>query len=371
MRLGFDAKRVFHNTTGLGNYSRDTLRILADEFPENRYFLYNPKPGKVTRLRLTANMRVCMPTKRVWQKLSSLWRQKAIVQDLLADKVEIYHGLTNELPVGIEKTNIKTVVTIHDLIFVRFPKLYSYIDGKIHFKKFKRAAEVADVVIAISEQTKSDIVEFLKIPADKIQVIYQGCHAVFKENYTKEEKQKVATKFSLPNKYLLNVGTIQERKNLLTIVKAIKNTNHHLVVVGKETEYAEKVKSYLETHKMNNRVHFLKGVEMHELAMIYQMALTFIYPSIFEGFGIPIVEALYSKTPVISSKGSCFSEAGGSNSIYIDPYDEVALLKAIFDIEKNIGLQEVMKLKGWEYAQQFNDELIGRAIMNVYKNINL
>ena len=369
MRLGFDAKRVFHNTTGLGNYSRDTLRILATQFTNHKYFLYNPKPGRVNRLALTSNMVLCMPKAKVWQKLSSLWRQKAIVKDLIADKIEIYHGLTNELPIGIEKTNIKSVVTIHDLIFVRYPELYSYIDGKIHFKKFKRAAQVADKIIAISEQTKEDIISFLDVEASKIEVIYQGCHAAFKEVYNKDQKQEVTAKYSLPSKYLLNVGTIQERKNLLTIVKAIKDTQHHLVVVGKETVYTEKVKAFIKANNMKKRVHFLQGVTMEELAMIYQMADVFIYPSIFEGFGIPIVEALYSKTPVISSKGSCFSEAGGPESIYIEPHDELALRKAILDIEDNISLQEKMILKGFEYAQRFNDDRIGDQILKLYKSL--
>ncbi|NJB82895.1 glycosyltransferase family 4 protein [Wenyingzhuangia aestuarii] len=369
MRVGFDAKRIFHNTTGLGNYSRDTVRILASYFSENSYFLYNPKPGKVDRLNLNNNMKVCLPKSKVWQKLSSLWRQKAIVKDLVADKVTIYHGLTNELPIGIENTTIKTVVTIHDLIFVRYPELYSYIDGKIHFKKFKRAAQVADRVIAISEQTKRDIVDFLGVSPNKIEVVYQGCHSAFLENYSLSEKNEVAKKYTLPSKFLLNVGTIQERKNLLTIVKAIKNTNHSLVVVGKETVYAEKVKKYIDENNMTDRVLFLKGVSMQELAIIYQMASIFIYPSIFEGFGIPIVEALYSKTPVISSVGSCFSEAGGPNSIYIEPHDEVALQQAIFNIENDTVLQKEMKEKGWQYAQQFLDEQIAKNLINVYKKL--
>ncbi|NIJ45774.1 glycosyltransferase involved in cell wall biosynthesis [Wenyingzhuangia heitensis] len=369
MRVGFDAKRIFHNITGLGNYSRDTVRIMSSYFSKNSYFLYNPKPGKIDRLKIADNLKVCFPKSKVWQKLNSLWRQKAIVKDLVSDKIEIYHGLTNELPVGIETTNIKTVVTIHDLIFVRYPELYSYIDGKIHYKKFKRAAQVADKVIAISEQTKRDIVEFLQVSPTKIEVVYQGCHSAFQKDYTSKEKEQVAKKYDLPNKYLLNVGTIQERKNLLTIVKAIKNTNHYLVVVGKETNYADKVKAYIKENNMQNRVCFLKGVSMEELAIIYQKTSIFIYPSIFEGFGIPIVEALYSKTPVISSVGSCFSEAGGPDSIYIEPHDDLALLKEINRIENDTLLQDKMKEQGWNYAQQFNDTVIANAIMDLYKGL--
>lgn len=369
MRIGFDAKRIFHNTTGLGNYSRDTVRVLSEEYPTFIYYLYNPKPGKVKRLSLKGNMKVCLPKQKIWQKLNSLWRQKAIVKDLIKDNVEVYHGLTNELPIGIEKTTIKTVVTIHDLIFLRYPELYSFIDVKIHYKKFKRAAQVADKVIAISEQTKKDIVNYLGVSETKIEVVYQGCHSCFQEDYKPEHKEQVQKKYKLPSKYLLNVGTIQKRKNLLTIVKAIQNTKHNLVVIGKETAYAQEVKQFINNNNMKGRVLFLSGVNMQELAIIYQKASIFIYPSIFEGFGIPIIEALYSKTPVISTKGGCFTEAGGPNSLYIEPCDEIAMLQAIFKIESDIGLQQEMKEKGWNYAQQFKDEKIAFKLKELYNNL--
>ena len=158
MRIGYDAKRLFHNNTGLGNYSRDLIRILTKFYTKNSYLLYNPKKGNRS-IDLASNATEILPKGKFWKKFSSFWRQKAIVKQLINDKIEIYHGLSGELPRGIENTKIKTVVTIHDLIFVRYPKLYSFFDRKIHFNKFKYAAETADIVIAISEQTKRDIIK--------------------------------------------------------------------------------------------------------------------------------------------------------------------------------------------------------------------
>ena len=202
MNIGYEAKRIFHNKTGLGNYSRDLVRILATYYPENNYLLYNPKKNK--EVLFTPNSSVIfekLPATSFYKKYYNLWRQKGIVNDLEADYVAIFHGLSGEIPSGLKNKNIKSVVTIHDLIFMRYPHLYSFFDRKIHFFKFKKSAKNADLVIAISEQTKADIMTYLKIPATKIKVIYQGCQDVFKQNYSEEEKNEVALKYNLPFRF--------------------------------------------------------------------------------------------------------------------------------------------------------------------------
>jgi len=370
IKVGFDAKRAFHNRTGLGNYSRDTIRILSNYYPSNDYYLYNPKPAKITNFYTGTNIKEILPKSKFWKKFSSIWRQKAIVKQLIDDKIDIYHGLSGEMPRGIEKTNIKTVVTIHDLIFIRYPKLYSFFDRKIHFNKFKFAAKNADVVIAISEQTKKDIVTFLGIKPDKIKVLYQGCNKVFKQTFTEDKKREVKNKYHLPKNYILNVGTVEERKNLLNIVKAIENSRFNLVVVGNtKSDYAKKVLNYIKEKQMDKRILFLKNVSMEELAILYQEAQLFVYPSIFEGFGIPIIEALYSKTPVITSKDGCFKEAGGENSIYVNPLDITDINKAIHKVLSDEELQNKMKRKGFEYVQRFNDEIIATNFNKLYTNL--
>ncbi len=369
MRIGFDGKRAFHNATGLGNYSRDLLKILATHFSDNEYFVYNTKPKKIDRLSSFKNIIEKLPESNFWKKFSSIWRQGPIVKQLKKDNLDVYHGLSGEIPRGIQKTGISTVVTIHDLIFVRYPKLYSFFDRKIHFNKFKYAAEKADKVIAISEQTKNDIVDFLKIDASKIEVIYQGCHSVFKEQISDDFKTRVKEKFKLPENFILNVGTIEERKNLLSILKAIKSLNTDLVVVGRKTEYYQRIESYLKENNLSNRVHFLEGVALKELASIYQMADIFVYPSIFEGFGIPIIEALYSKTPVITTKGGVFPEAGGPNSCYVNPNNTEEFSEAIEEILKDKSLHNEMVEKGYTFVQKFNDDVIANNIMKLYRSI--
>lgn len=369
MKIGFDAKRIFHNTSGLGNYGRDLVRILSKFYPNNTYVLYNPKPKRVHRLKSKENILEVLPEKKIWKKLSSIWRQGPILHQIKTDNIEIYHGLTGELPKGIEKTKIKTIVTVHDLIFIRFPKLYSFFDQKIHLKKVKFSVESSDKIVAISEQTKTDLIDFLKVDASKIEVIYQGCHKTFKKEKTLAFKQEVKEKFKLPEKFVLNVGAINERKNILTLIKSIKNIDVPLIVIGGKTAYFKVLDAYIKEHKFENKVRFLENVSMPELATIYQLASVFVYPSIFEGFGIPIIEALYSKTPVITSKGSCFSEAGGPNSIYVDPTNVNELSNEINKVLLDKNVQKEMTEKGFEFVQQFNDNVISEKYFAVYNQL--
>ncbi|WP_196891547.1 glycosyltransferase family 4 protein [Aureivirga marina] len=370
MKIGFDAKRIFHNATGLGNYSRDAIRILSDFYPDNQYVLYNPKEGKVNRFKQNhKNTEVKFPDSTLWKKFSSIWRQGPIVKQLLNDNIEIFHGLSNEIPKGLENTSIKSVVTIHDLIFIRYPHLYKYFDRKIHYKKFKYAAENADIVIAISEQTKQDIITYFKIPEEKIEIVYQGCSNVFKEDFSKNEKDEIRKKYHLPEQFILSVGTIEERKNLLTVAKALKGTNIPLVVVGKQTSYYDKVVSFIQENQMQNQVIFLKDLTLKTIAGLYQMATIFVYPSIFEGFGIPVIEALYSKTPVITSNVSCLPEAAGPHSILIDPTSEIQMKEAILSLWNDEDKRKEIVEKSHVFVQKFNDEEVAKNLFNVYQKL--
>ncbi len=369
MHIGFDAKRLFHNTTGLGNYSRDLVRILATHYPRHKYFLYNPKPPKVNRLTLSDHMIEKQPDNWLEKKIPALWRSKLITKVLIKDHIDIYHGLSGELPFGIQDIPVKTVVTIHDLIFLHYPKLYKPIDRKIYTAKFKYAAEKSDRIVAISQQTKQDLIRFFKIDSGKIDVIYQGCHEAFKISYDKTLKQKVKTKYRLPDHFLLNVGTIEARKNALSIVKAIKGTGHQLVLVGRQTAYAGQIHQYIKANNLQDQVRFLEGLSLQELAILYQLADIFIYPSLYEGFGIPIIEAMFSKTPVITNKKGVFPEAAGPYAYYLEePENPDEIRQMIAAVYANPDHERL--LKSYRYAQEkFSDKTIAEQYMNLYQNL--
>ncbi len=362
MKIAFDAKRFFHNTSGLGNYSRDLVRILAQYFPENEYILLNKnKSERGSDILENSNVHFVETSK------GKMSRQFKMGKDAQKQNADIFHGLSGELPLKWDKKPIKKIVTIHDLIFERYPQYYSFFDRKIHFWKFRKAANSADKIIAISEQTKRDIIQFLKVPESRIEVIYQGCHKAFKEKQSEEFIQKTKEKYSLPEKFILNVGTIEERKNLLNVVKALKDTNIPLVVVGKKTKYFRKVEQFVQQHKIS--VQFLEGVSMDELAAIYKLADIFVYPSFFEGFGIPVIEALFSKTVVITSNTSCLPEAGGPDSVYVDPENHLDIQSKIKFLWDNESERKRRADKGFQFVQQFNDEPIANNLMNLYRKI--
>ena len=373
MKIGFDAKRAFLNNTGLGNYSRDAIRVLSHFFPENKYFLFTPKEhqgNNVSFLNVRANTFTRTPKSFMSVVFKSYWRSKRVVKDLVADKIDLFHGLSHELPLGIEKTDIKTVVSIHDLIFIRYPHLFRAIDRKIYYKKFKSACDRSDKIIAVSNQTKQDIIEFFGIPEEKIVVVYQGCNDVFHHEVSAQTKREVQKKYNLPEDYILSVGSIEERKNLLTILKTLLELPHQkLVVIGDGKDYKMTCDRFIDTHNLSDRVLFLNGIDSQEMAAVYQNAQMLIYPSIFEGFGIPILEALFSKTPVISSKEGCFVEAGGSYTKYIDPLSVHEMKEAVLDIQHSTDLQNTMISKGFEYAQNFTDRKIATNLFQVYNSL--
>nr|WP_262908461.1 glycosyltransferase family 1 protein [Chryseobacterium sp. R2A-55] len=340
------------------------VRILATFYPDNQYVLLNKDQSERGREILSLPHVSFKETSK-----GSLSRQFKMGKDAQNLDADIFHGLSGELPLRWNKKPIKKIVTIHDLIFLRFPNYYSFFDRKIHFWKFKRATEQADLIIAISEQTRKDIIQFLKVPESKIEVVYQGCHQAFKEYIFPDFFEQTKMRFNLPEKFILNVGTIEERKNLLGIVKALKDTDIPLVVVGRKTKYFNRVRRFIDKNNLKNQVLFLENVSMHELAAIYRLADIFVYPSFFEGFGIPVIEALFSGTPVITSNVSCLPEAGGKDSVYINPENVDDIRAKILFLWNNESERKRRARMGLEYVQKFTDENIAKEMMKIYQKV--
>ncbi len=370
MNIAFDAKRAYLNSSGLGNYSRTLIKSLNKYYPTNQYTLFTTRQAEndfQKYISIQKNISVLEPKSFLDKKIRARWRSYGITDLLTENNIDVYHGLSNELPFNIKKFKGKKIVTVHDLIFLRYPKLYPLIDSKIYNKKFRHACDISDMIIATSEETKRDIEKYYFIPENKINVIYQSCDENYYREYSKEEIQNVITKHQLPDNFLLYVGTVEERKNLLTIVKALKLVKDiPLIVVGKKLKYFNTVMEYVRENKLKNRVIFLKDVSNIDLPVIYRMAKIFIFPSISEGFGIPIIEALTSKTPVITTLGGCFPEAGGPHSIYINPKDENVLAEKINFLLSAESDRKQIAENGFEYAKKFHPSTITQQLMSLY-----
>ncbi len=379
MNIGFDAKRAFHNTTGLGHYSRSLIHSLSVDFPENEYYLFNPKPSKNFKMEGN-NLHEILPTTFLNKLIPSAWRSNWVKNDLRKFKIDLYHGLSHEIPFNIQQTKIKSVVTIHDLIFERYPSQYSKIDVQIYRKKFLYACRNANHIIASSEQTKNDIVEFYKIEKEKITTCYQSCNPRFEKTCSETEKNTIKKKYDLPDQFFLSVGSIIERKNLLNVCKAIQllNTEIPLVVIGDGKEYKQEVKNYIQKNNLQKKIVFLaENIESNSLGYgtaadfpaIYQLAIALIYPSVFEGFGIPILEALWSKLPVITSNISSLPEVGGDAAIYVNPKNELDIAAGLKKIVEDTTFVNQLKEKSWMQAQKFSSKNAAAAVMNVYKTV--
>lgn len=384
MNIGFDAKRAYHNGTGLGHYSRTLIRSLAAYFPQHEYFLFNPKPSELFQLK-GKNIHEVLPSRLLHKTLSSIWRSAWIKNDLEKMDIDIYHGLSNEIPLDIHNSGIRSVVTIHDVIFERFPEQYSKIDVEIYKRKFKYACDHADKVIAISEQTKEDVMEFYKTPENKITVCYQSCNPAFGETVSEKTKQLVKEKYSLPDQYFIYVGSIIERKNLLNICKAIYLLRNELkiplVVIGEGTKYKQQVKDFIKQNGLDGQIIFLSEnplakvsssfLKAEDFPAIYQSAIAMIYPSFFEGFGIPVLEALCSRLPVITSNVSCLPEAGGDGAYYVDPNSAEDIAEGMKTIFADGSFTEALKEKGWQHAQNFTQQKCAVDVMKVYESLKL
>lgn len=383
MRIGFDAKRIVANRTGLGAYGRTLVNDLAAA-SEGRYELrlYAPNGGKVDlrqMVRTSNTMSFVYPRSVGDTEHPSLiakirgdyWRTHGIVADLKRDGIEIYHGLSGELPVGIRKAGIKTVVTIHDLIFLRHPEYYNWIDAKVYAWKFRKTIAEADRIIAISECTKRDIMHYGNVSADKIDLIYQSCGTHFKQRVSEEELRNARTKYNIPDRYIINVGTIEERKNILLAVKALRHLPEDiaLVVIGRHTPYTAMVERYVDEHRLSHRVFILHEVSNTELPVLYQGAEVCVYPSRYEGFGIPVIEAIQSGLPVVACTGSCLEEAGGPYNIYVDPDDDEALAQGIsLSLFGNQDREERIS-KSKDYIRRFENSNVASQVLGVYDKL--
>lgn len=380
MNIGFDAKRYFHNNTGLGNYSRTLVGGLAHFYPEHEYFLFNPKPSKRHQKPSFKNVHEVLPDGPLSKRIPALWRSNWVKKDIKKGGIELYHGLSHEIPVGIHKTSVKSVVTIHDLIFERFPTQYKKMDAFIYRRKILYACAHANRIIAISEQTKTDLIDFYKIEPVKIEVCYQSCHPAYKEKIQTGEIQAIRNSLHLPQHFFLYVGSIIQRKNLLTICKALYQLSGDvqipLVVIGNGKEYKQQVKKFVDGKNLQKWVIFLSDNPLFSslqtpqtMAAIYQMATAMIYPSFFEGFGIPVLEALSAGLPVITSNLSCLPETGGNAALYVNPASSDELAAAIKRIWTDEDLRFEMIEKGRAQAQKFSLQNSSAAVMNVYKNV--
>ncbi|MBX7241059.1 MAG: glycosyltransferase family 4 protein [Bacteroidia bacterium] len=374
IRIGFDAKRAFFNTTGLGNYSRTVIETIIKYGKHNEYFAYSPVPDRHEVFDLPfheyphLHLRFPSFSSGPW---SAYWRSWGIARDIKRDKLDIFHGLSNEMPFSLAGMKIRKVVTLHDLIFLRYPESYPFWDRNIHYHKARFVCRHADVIITMSKQSEEDIHHFFPESKGKVQVIPPIAPRSFREfRFDSGISDQINQKYNLPERYILYVGSIALRKNVSSLIQAMKllPENIPLIIAG-NGNLKKEVQKQIRELNLQSRVRIISGVTQAEIPYFYRKASVFVYPSVFEGFGLPIQEALLSGVPVIAGNNSCFQEAGGEGGLYVHQTNPGEIAAAILDILHNPTLAASLIEKGKRHLNHFTEEKITAEYLKLYDSL--
>lgn len=375
--IGFDAKLANETPEGKGYYGRFIIDAVAAACPKRGYVrMYTPKRmpnAEYDKLELRPNVESMEPDGRVWRWLSPLWRLIGITRDAKAGRVELYHGLANTIPFCLNRYDIRSVVTIHDLRFIYKAESQNPLTTLYYKMAYRSACHRADRIIAVSEMVKQEIIDHLNIDPEKIDVIYMGCHKRFLEKVKPDHSDLIRKKYNLPDNYVLSVGTVKENSNIELIIEALAKSNKpiDLVIAGRATTHINKLKKLTAQHNVTSRTHILHGVAADDMPAIYANAMAYLSTSHHNGFNYHIIEALNMGTAVIATTGTSHEEAGGPDSIYVPGDDSDALIEAIERVALDKELRESMATKGKEYAQRFRPEVIAYNILKCYNRIGV
>ena len=353
MKIGFDAKRYYHNQTGLGNYSRTLVGGLQKLFPDNEYVLYDE---------------------------SSLTRTFSLGKKAAKDGCDIYHGLSNEIPFDLSTGKRPlSVVTIHDVAWLTFPDMYHWADRKIYNWKYGSSCRRADMVLAISESTKRDVIRFYGVKEEKVKVIYQPVQEYYYTPLPDETCDRLITehfgKEGLPP-FILYVGSINSRKNLLGALQALamipKENRPLLLIIGNGREYRKECEAFIAKNSLEAYTRIETNIHNNQLLQaLYTRAMLFIYPSFYEGFGLPVVEAALQQTPVITTTVSSLPEAAGPDACLIDPHASDAaeqMARHIDSLCSDRALAKGIGQKMEAYARRmFTPETISKLLITNYE----
>jgi glycosyltransferase involved in cell wall biosynthesis len=375
MRIGVGATKIEPNfchghIDGIGvyvqnllqHYQKCNLEVLPISYPPFR------QPWCTTSL--PHSEKFCLPysiaTAAAFTPLGPLFNRS------LEKKIDLFHATDYLIP---RFSHIPVIATLHDAIMLKHPEWCNPRLRRIKNFLIKRSIHWATHVIAISQTMVADLVNYWGVKEEKISVIHQGISDGWLENISMDEKQKVLTKFNLPENFLLTVGTLQPRKNFIRIIQAYEalpehlQQKHKLVLVGKDGWQSEKVREAIQRITANNKAVWLQYVTMEELRVLYQSAKLFLFPSLSEGFGAPLLEAFASGVPIITSNISCLPEIAGDAAYLVDPYNIEDISQGIFALLNNSSLCDALVNKGHERVKQFTLQKCAEETLKVYKKV--
>lgn len=377
MRIGIDASSILPEKTGVGYYTLNLLRNLLALDHENQYVIFlNSYTRSLPDASLLKQPNVTIKQFRVpGPLLINLWRYlHAPPIELFLGKLDLFHSASTYVPPQL--TGLR-VATVYDLYFLMHPEDCDVLGGKYHLHTLPRRLKRLDRIIAVSNHTKNDLIKLLKIPAEKITVIYGGIDTTtFRLILDKNLLESIREEYCLPNNYILSVSTLEPRKNfegLLFAYKRLKEILHNppkLVIVGRQGWKAEHISQTVKQLRLKRDVIFAGYVTEEHLPMIYNSALLFICPSLYEGFGLPVLEAMACGVPVIVSNTSSLREIAKEAGITVDPHNYYEMAEKMKELIMTHRLRDQLRDKGLEHVRMFSWELCARKTLALYTELH-
>ena len=375
VRVGFDAVRALRNSTGLGNYARRVLRSLLVSGSNLRAELYSHRAPLPRYAGLPGELGAGLHLPggpAGWPGVRNVWRTFRLGRRAARDGIELYHGLTQEIPRDLPR-QIPSVVSILDLIWERYPNFYPMVDRRSYRWRYRWSALHADAIVAPSRFTRDELLALYGIDPDRVAVIPPPLDPRFAAPVPPTAARATLTRLQLPDRFLLSVGTLEARKNQEVLIRALARLDPArtppLVVVGRDRGSGAGLARLALSLGVESRVYLRSRVDDESLLGLIHSAALFLYPSLLEGFGMPIAEALAAGVPVLASDQSWAREAGGPDSRYVPATDPAAWAEALGELLDDAAITARMREAGRHYAERFEPARLAARLREVYEAV--
>ena len=371
MKIGIDATALPQEPVGAGVYIINLLRALGDlnTGHELVVFLHENARNYLEMDETTNILQVVLPDRNPALRL--VWEQIMLPKLVKRYKIDLLHSLHYTSPFLLA---CASVVTIHDLTFFLFPELHK-LSKRLFFPSVIRAsARKADALITVSENTRQDSIRLLHVPEEKIFAVQLGVDEIFHPIKDNGLRRKIYQQYQLPEKFILYVGLVEPRKNLPLLIRSFRTLveegfSHRLVIAGRLGWMYQEVFKQIETLGLEDRIKFTGYVPRQNLPIVYNLAELFVYPTLYEGFGLPVLEAMACGTPVVTSNISSLPEIVGNAGILVTPGEESALAEAMVKVLSDPKMQENLAEKGIRRSKNFSWKRTAKETLQVYQHV--
>lgn len=371
MRIGIDATALPPQPVGAGNYIVQLVRAFA-RLERGDEFVVFVQAGKASLLGLADRPDFRIITVRdIRPGARLIWEQSVLPLVVKKHKIDVFHSLHYTRPLWLP---CKSVVTFHDMTFFLFPQLHTRSKRLFFPLAMRLSAKLANALIAVSENTRRDAIRLAGIPPEKIFTAPLGVDQTFRQIRERERLSEIRAKYGLPERFILYVGLVEPRKNLPVLIRAYRallevQNDFDLVVAGRFGWMSEGILDEVARLNLNARVRFTGYVSQEDLPGVYNLSSLFVYPTRYEGFGLPALEAMACGVPVVTTNVSSMPEIVGDAGLLVEPDNERALTGAMVEVLANPGLSAEMTQKGLERAKQFTWERTARDTLRVYQYV--